>query len=835
MEDSTINPYVPNESEKIRQKVYERQSPLGRIAKWSMIATAVVGVLLGIGLYFVMQQTEAADKDARTKLADVLQPPDKIQKQYKVESDIGFSLHYDDKSFTSSALVDAPATGTVTNTATLLRQAYADNELRIKRPYNYVSIRPRLSADSEAALAPDLPKLEIFANSSKQELEKAMAIPENSKLSKLDVFVKNDTDRRKSIKIADDNTVVSIESTKPVKSTVNGVDFKKVRFTTLNENYRVKNVKYDECYYTVQFEQPFALCITNVRPMNANMAGLIEQVLKSVTFQEVQTASATTQPSTSPAPAVDQSPSELPLATITPSYYTDPNSLKSIAKNQPGVVRIGTLYCADLALKFQSGETATNITQACVQNAASGVFVSRDGYIATSGHALRFSKQALINAYINFGQDTKEKIDRLQRILEYMLKAKLILQSDADYMKRGAGIGDQEALAKIQNIGSFIDDKLVTVTKDEYSFAVQLREKPISLDFTNKDKPVFAYSDTVLKATEKAVNYTSTPVLTDEYNNAFPSSDIGLLKVDGSFPNVQIASVESDVVKSNDTLNVIGYTSYADGSLTFDSNVRDFPVATTGKVEQVFPKDGTNVIKLDTAMLAGNDGAPVFDNNGWLVGFASYGLSYCPDEQCLGNGTIRSVSELKKLLDDKNISIRTDSSASQWWRSGVNEFFRANYASAADLFAQSGTSYSINRWAAPLNKLATQLKGSTKDTSFMNQLQIIMIIVIAILAVMTILLFVVYWLQRRRSNNLRVGLYGSVESSQTNPAAPINGSSNAAPIGPDQVTNASVGNQDNQPVNPPANAPSDQSQNPRDNQVPPTQQPADQPEDPFYK
>lgn len=819
MEDSSINPYIPNESDKIRQKVYEQQSPLGRVLKWSLFGTILVSLLLGIGLYFVNQNTVRQDNDARARLADILQPPDQTQKRYKVESSIGFSFVYDDKYFKSTANVFEPQSVATSNSSTGVLETFKDNELRISRPYTYVTISPRLSTDSDASLSPDLPQLDIDASSSSKDLAKLLTVKENSGLSKLDVFVKTQTDKRKSTKIRDDNTTVTVDSTKPAKVTINKVDYKKVRFTTTNNNYQIANVKYDDCYYTIEYDQPYSVCVSNVQPLNAYIAGNVEQLIKSVTFQEPKTTKPDDQKSLNQTSA--QPNPELPLATVQPYFYKDENSLKAIAKNQPSVVRIGTIYCADIALKLQTGEVATNLTNACIKNSANGVFVSQDGHIATTAHALKFSKQSLINAYINLGEDNQKKLDRLQSILDYMLKARLLLQSSADYLKRGAAVNDPEALAKVQNLGTFIDKNLITISNEEWSYAVQLKQQPISFDFTNS-KPTFAYSDTVKKATLVASNYEPVSVAYDEYTNSIPSVDVALLKIDGNYPSAYISDTSKTTIKSNDRLNIIGYVSYADSSLASDTNLPQFPIATATQVEQV--KDSSNLIKIDTVIPAGNDGAPVFDKSGKMIGLASSGLAYCPDEQCLGNGIIRPVNELVKLLDNKNISLKTNSPSSAKWANGVNEFFVANYASALSSFTQAGGLYENNRWASPLEKLSSELRGTKLDTSFMNQLGTVIVITIIVLFFGTLILSIVYFLQKRRAKNLRVGLYGLGSTNDQGPA-------------PEKNIKKSSVSSNNQSPNDIGSVSSEQA-NSGQNQIAeagPTEPTSKNAEDPFYK
>lgn len=873
MEDSSTNPYIPQESDQVRQKVYEHQSPLGRIVKWSMIATAIVAFLVGVGLFFVIPRTTAVDQEARVKLADTLQPPEQVLKRVSVESQLGFKLNYDNRVYSSYAEVGDSTAGTDESAAIMQGQTYENNDLRVARAYNYVRIRPIESVESSRALAPLPPELEVFATMTNEELEKALLVPENKGMSKLGLFVKIDTDKRLAKRVTDDKKIVTIDATKPVNTTIANVEYQKVRYTTTNDNHRISNVKYDDCYYTIQNDQPYSICVSDVRPQSVSAASLVEQVFDSITYEQPVTTTATTeeekQKSSYVLPlmrfaqatngvttqngteAQEQDPvveSESPLITITPSYYGDADSLKSIASSQPSVVRIGTLYCADLALKFESGETATNLTDACVGNVASGVFISRDGYIATTGHAIRTQKKAAISGYINFAPNQDAMLDRLQRILDYLLKAKIILQSDADYIKTGASIGDQEALAKVQNIASVIPDKFITPLKEEYTYAIQPTDKPIVINRNDTYKPSFAYSDSVLSAKYVASDYEPTKAIQEVFGSATPKVDIGVLKVDGQFPDVPVAETES--MKANDTLNTIGYTAYTDSSLTIDK-IRNVPVATVSKVEQAYQKEGTRLIQTNTPVLPGNDGAPVIDNNGQLVGFAVYGLSYCPDQLCFGNGTVRSTSELWKLLDDNNIKLNTGSEMTATWRHGVSEYFRANYATSTSDFSKAGSQYAFNRWASPLQKLSGSLQGSTHDTSLMNQLQIVMIITTISLVVITLLLAVVFWLHRRRMDMLRVGHYGqqnvpmesAVSTTVLTPAPPLPPVQTLPPVQPQAPSQPPT------PINSSPVIPIHGPHNPTSESTPPPSAPLESPkppeqplsgavpptEDPFYK
>jgi S1-C subfamily serine protease len=802
MEDSSTNPYIPQESEAIRQKVYERQSPLGRIVKWALIVTAVVAVLVGGGLFFVVPKTTAVDQQARVKLADILQPPDQVLKRVDVASELGFHLKYDNRIYNTYAEVGDSSAGSDSSSAVLSGQTYENNDLRTMRAYNYIRIRPIESVDTARTLSPIPPQLELFATVTDKDLTTAAAVPENKSLSKLSLFVKLDSDKRQAKKVTDDKTVVTIDATKPVSTTIGDVEYQKVRYTTTNDNHRISNVKYDDCYYTIQYDQPYSICISNVRPTSVSAASLVEQVFDSITFEQPQidTASsadgttdstkktsfvfplarltqATTDDGADAAADSDNGDSsQSPLITIKPSYYTDAASLTSIAKTQPSVVRIGTLYCTDLALKLESGATATTLTDACVGYMASGVFISKDGYVATTGHAIREQKKAAIDGYINFASDQDQMLDRLQRVLDYLLTSKIILQSDADYLKDGAANGNQDALAKVENIASVIPDNFITAINEQYTYAIQPSDKPIVINHSDTNKPSFAYSDTVLSAKYVASNYDATKSIQEVFGSETPKSDVGLLKVEGDFPDVPINPKEN--IKSNDTINTVGYPAYTDSSLTIDK-IRNLPVVTTSKVDQAYEKDGVRFIQTNTPVLPGNDGSPVIDSNGQLVGFAVYGMSYCPDQLCFGNGTVRSSAELLKLVADNNIVLATGSSVTVSWADGVDQFFKANYASSANSFATSGSLYQFNRWADPLNKLAVAGEGTALDTSFMNQLLIIMIWSLVILVILCIVLAIAFYLHRSRISRLQVGHYGTTATNQPTmpsvapPVAPI--------------------------------------------------------------
>lgn len=790
MEDSSTNPYIPQQSAEIQNKVYRRQSPLGRIVKIALIVSGVLTALLALALVFIVPRTSADDSEARMALANTVQPPSQLTKHVPVTSGLGFSLKYENQLFTSYAEVQPPEpTDDDKERANI--EYYENNDLRLKRDYDYVRVRPIESAEASRGLVVLPPEVTVSATITPIMLDDNAGKPEYKGLSKLSLFMKLNSEKRLAERVSADGTTVVIEESQPSARTINDVQFQKVRYTTTNDNYRIATTKYDDCYYTIQNDMPYAACVENIRPNNVDATALVEQVIATIEFQKPTNEKAA-MPASSATGAADEpkddksaqvsirlaqassdteresdessdklddvaesTQEEAELVAITPEYEENPLSLKAITKTQPSVVRIGALYCADLALKFENGQTATTLTDACIGSVSSGVFVSEQGHVATTGHAIRFSPKSAISGYINFAESRAEAFDRLDRVLQYMLDARFLYESDVRYLTNGATTGDQEALAKIENLASYIPDNYVTPVKEAYSYSVQPSDRPIVVNRNDARKPTFAYSDSVKEAVYVGSNYDIAKAAQSTFGAAMPDVDTGILKVEGSYQNVGVPG--SKTLSAGERLTILGLPAYVDSGLFLDK-VRNAPLVTAPKIQQVF--ENQKLVQIDEPTLPGNDGAPAFDQTGDLIGFATYGLSYCPDQQCFSSGTVRSVSELNALVAKQNIALGGASGATVLWSRAVDEYFKANYAKAEQLFAEAGGAYQFNKLAEPLQKLSAEFKGSEHDTSLFNQLQGAFIIVIIITALATLGLTAAFIVDRRRLDAMQVGHYG---------------------------------------------------------------------------
>jgi Trypsin-like peptidase domain len=767
MEDSSLNPFIPGSSDALQRKVVRPQTAFARMSKRALIVGGVLVLLIGIGLFFVFQHVSVVDDKARADLASALQPPDQLSKLITVQSKFGFTVSYQDQLFTSHGEIGLSRISARGVGDQVTSQSYENNDLKKIRSYGLVRITPIESSERSRAAVALPPELEINAYDKNLLLQtdeqKAAEADKSATKGDLAVstFVTVDTKKRLGDRTSDDGTIVTIEATKPVRQEIAGIEYQMVRFTTHNENYQISTEKYDDCYYTIQNNEPYSVCVTNVRPNSISQASLLEDTIRFVSYQEPEQAAtpdkkaATTADASSDATATEKDADQIKL---TPPYLKDPLVLEAIAKNQPNVMRLGTLYCANIDLKQADGSTVTSLTDACAGKVSSGVFISKTGHIATAGHAVRFAPEEALSGYINLAGSQDEMLDRLQRVLDYLLKSRLILQSSADYLKTGAATGNQDALAKIENIGSIIPNDYVQVSNENYSYAVQLADKPIVLNTATGNKPSFAYSDSVVKANYVNSNYDASKYSQATFDTDHSANDIALLKTDGTFPVATIGA--GDGLGNNQKLATVGFPAFVDSSLTADK-ILNIPIATEGAVNQTFQLGDRKIIDANTPVYPGSDGAPVFNEASQLVGFATYGPSFCPNQQCFGSGTIRSSNDLSLLLDKHNITLENKSSSSDNWAAGVDAYFTGNYQVAASKFASAGQQYSFNQWADKLVQLTKSKFGSSSDTSLMNQLAGIGIGTEVFLVIAMIVLGVLLFIHIKRLDNLQVGHYGA--------------------------------------------------------------------------
>jgi S1-C subfamily serine protease len=415
----------------------------------------------------------------------------------------------------------------------------------------------------------------------------------------------------------------------------------------------------------------------------------------------------------------------------TPTTLDDATLVTVIAKNQPSVIRLATIHCADITLV--SGKVTANFADSCSGRVGTGSFISSDGYIASSGHVVSLtSAKSLVNSLT----DT----DDIARYLNYLVSARLISARDATNIKTGVNNEDPDAQAAFEASADLIPLDQVNAANATTQYAVQLSNKPIAID-KSANRLSFEYTDTVIKATLVDQDYDEASSDLALTTGQFASSDVALLKAKGSFPYISLGSIDN--VKVGDQLTAIGFPAAINGvsseltqsvpSIT-QGNVKDVRFDSSDKVRKII---GTSV-----PIGQGNSGGPALNDAGEQIGLNTYGIIECPDLHCYGDGQVRDIADLKALLIKNDITLETGGVIDDWTKA-LTAYTKGNYSDALTYLTKVQDEYPANYLVGSLLNVARQQVGSTTDTSTSYQAQGLVAIALAVLSVSMVLVTII--------------------------------------------------------------------------------------------
>ena len=709
---------------------------------WGMVACGVLLVLcLGAWITIELMGKTSSDTGKTQKgVAAVLEPESSIPYTRTITSTLGVKIPYNARELEGFGFAEDVT--------------YSDTDLSEARPYTVMRVRPVETSEatrSEVTLAS--PELRITSSPAKGYWELLATKKEYKDLSKIDMLVKETVSAHTQDKM--------VEASDTEVKNINDIDYRKVTFTTTNERYGVKTVSREDCYMTVQHDRPYVACISGIRSSNFAVTPQLETVLEGVTYDGldskalVSDATGATDASMLEAKAAEQAADNSSSQTNEgsnksskssyeiPSYLASTSGFTMLAGASPATVRVGTLYCADIKLSLPEGGDGPTLTGACVDKAGSGFFISRDGYLATSGSSVQVKPQEAISAYITNAPDSEQALDRLQRILDYLVESRSIMQTDADALVAGVQERDQDIIAKINALSTLIAPEDISVTKEQYSYAVQLADKPIVVNQNGDGSGSFAYTDTVIEAALEAKNYSTDITQAQIYDGEVVKSDTALLKMKKSatYPTL---TLQDDGIADKATVGLVGLPMYAYGSLA-SAQFRATPMYRANAVTQTFSGgEGQKTRAIATSSHAGLVGGPAVGTDGDVVGVATYGNLNCPDRKCFAGTVVRDTTGITSLVKQRNITLQTKSASMTAWREGLSQLTRGNYQAATKLFAQANSLYPQNYLAAKYADYSKSQYGTATDTSTMNTVVGVLQMMSVIAAGILVLLGLVY-------------------------------------------------------------------------------------------
>jgi hypothetical protein len=688
-----------------------------KIAKWLKVtvvsALALLVVLGGVFGYLKYHLGSLpADKQAQKKAAQLVSTLSEGPKLHTVTSTLGFALKYDTQTFSATGQVTDPK-----STSTyVFGQEYKDNDLATQREYSIVKLH--LPDKKNGSYSFTAPEMSIVTNIRKDYFTSKQALPENVGKSELDILTQATT-----------QTVgkngYTVQSTTNV--TVNDAQYRKVLYTKTDNSYGVKTTDTQVYYLTVQHDRPYTISISGLHDKSSAELPLFEAVIKTVTYGQPD-ATKLSFKTASPVVVASSSDSvDLPEGTSNVPNTLDPATiLNVVARNQPAVVRVGTITCADITLALPDGSKGLALSGACTGEIGSGSFVSKDGYVATNGHVTDISTPSLILGYIALVSDPQEQRDRLRAVLGYLVKSGAMSATDVEALVRDAQSGDQTALQKLDAIGTLVPENAVTVANQKRSYVLQTSDDPIKFQTSASGKLSWNYTKTNISATYVDSDIDPESLRSDKLPSEDSThSDVAILKAKGKFPTVNLGSVKG--LKAGDELTAIGFPAFVDGG-TDTKQQHTVPSVTQGTVRDTALQATRTLIITNVPIAQGNSGGPAFDSNGQQIGLNTYGISGCADNKCFGDGIVRDIADYQELVSKNHIHLASDSSITNDWAAGLDAISRGDYRTASGKFQAVEAAYPGNYLVQKFLELANSNAGissaATSDHAALNVVEV---------------------------------------------------------------------------------------------------------------
>ena len=389
-----------------------------------------------------------------------------------------------------------------------------------------------------------------------------------------------------------------------------------------------------------------------------------------------------------------------------PQQLDNATLVNVIAKNQPAVVRILTVYCADIAVA--SGTASLKTKDNCSAGVGSGSIISSDGYIATNGHVAVISpKQALLDSLIS--------AEAIQRYLNYLVTAGLLPSAKATAIQTGVANNVSSASDALNATIALIPSTTVTATNVDLQHAIQLGNEPVRLD-SGGSRLAITYTSTIVRASLVDQDFDQETADQSLLTGQFTTSDVALLKMKGNYPYLRLGNGSS--VQVGDQLTAIGFPAFIDDSVS-TSQWQTVPSITQGKVTDIISDatfNGRKIIDTSVPIAQGESGGPSFNDAGEQIGLNTYSALECKDLKCFGNGLVRDIADLKVLLKKNNITLTTGGVTEDWDR-GLSAYTSGNYSEALTAFKKVQDEYPPNYLVSPLARLAREQTGSSTDIS----------------------------------------------------------------------------------------------------------------------
>lgn len=357
----------------------------------------------------------------------------------------------------------------------------------------------------------------------------------------------------------------------------------------------------------------------------------------------------------------------------------------------PSVVGLLSLHCYEVTATDARLLPAPH--QFCIHSKGSGFIVSPTGSVATNGHTLVVYPEQALTQHV-----------RAASVRPLALKLIAFLEPSASPEKRLEELNTNPTTlaAFIDAVYKLLDRKAIVITPLESRHFVRIGGEPFQFDpdlvARGSLDDAVRTSDTAVPAhvvAASAPNHYSV----DAHLRGIPAAgpDVGLLKLDHSrldrFPALPLAPTGPPAPGS--PLLLLGFPETVEGtpdrrSLLKYEVASITPTVTLGIVSAIKQdQTGNTLIQTDAGLASGNSGGPALDDEGRVVGIATFAL----ENQSANFNFVRDIAELKSLLTQHGIDPAAPNPIFESWEQAVASFTNGRYRDAlknaqrvADLF-----------------------------------------------------------------------------------------------------------------------------------------------------
>ncbi len=696
--------------------------------------TGLVAVLV-IGLYLSQARTKNTNGDSDQAFQEVLQVEPQGNNDVTVNSTLGFSTTYNKKLFEGQGWIIAE-----------------NDKLDYVTGEDLWNNKDKYSPLFLSYIEPETPTANVLSDDF--DIRNTNMYVSSSTVK--DFFVKrkkefgaslSDTELATKFFAPKSSDKITYKATSPTKVKIGETEYTKIVYKA-SKQYSYKESEPvgspdggQVNYITIQNGRPYVMKLTYYEFTSSQTLALFEQIIAQTKYTKPDANSGVLGAKTSASDmllptsifsifgATTVNEDSINKDINVPDDLVGKTALEVVAKNQPSVVRVGSIDCKDFNLLLSGGKVGLKVVDACSVAVGTGTIISEDGYVSTNGHVVKHGFVPALQQYLAINVEAKN-YKPFQTYLQYLLDSKLITESGLNTLIQGIKAGDEDAIYTILDLAYEIPQSNVKVTKEKTELAIQLSDEPIKLKDL-KTASDFVYSDKVVSA--KLIDFDFDQYSPDNGEtdiNKSKTSDVALLKIEGSsFPVASLGSINS--VKTGDLATSIGFPGFVDGGLE-TKKARTIPSATQGVVQEIVKESAKSnrllgITTIPTAQ--GNSGGPVFDTNSQVVGITTYASSKGDPEEGVskfaGTGVMRDVADLSALVTKNKITLDTQSSIDDIWDSAITEFSNANYQKSKDLFNQVAEQYPANYLASSFIKVADTKIANGEDKSSSSPIKVI--------------------------------------------------------------------------------------------------------------